>query len=633
VSRLDVDIGIFACPRPEQATRQPSRAGETLMTTDTATTRTAPPAPATGARTVGEIALAVAERHRGDALTRPGAAPISFAELGVAAQEIAAGLAALGIERGDRVSILAGTRPEWTLADFGILCAGATVVPIYHTNSPEECQYILEHAGVRAIFCEDRSQLAKVEQVRDACPGLEHLILIDGAAEGAVPVSELRERGRAGTPAKLVSERLAQVRPQDVATIVYTSGTTGPPKGCVTTHAGLLATVAMYEQQLELPGTGPIAYLFLPLAHSLARVAQAAILDAGGTLAFWGGDTAKIVEELARIRPTHFPSVPRIYEKVHATAVTGAEQQGKVKQAVFKWALAVGGAVRRAERVGKRISPLTRAQHRLADRLVLSRVRGVFGDRLVVALCGAAPVSRDVLEFFDACGVLILEGYGLTETCAGATLNTPRRLRFGTVGPPLPGSELAIAEDGEVMIAGPNVFAGYYRDPDATAEVMDGRRLRTGDLGVLDADGFLSITGRKKDLIITSSGKNISPENIESALRETPWIANAVVVGDRRSYLVALLTLDADEAPRLAAELGVPADLATMASDERVRAALQRDVDDVNARFARIEQIKRFDVLDRDFSLPEGELTPTLKVKRPVVYDRFAERIERLYSS
>jgi long-chain acyl-CoA synthetase len=316
---------------------------------------------------------------------------------------------------------------------------------------------------------------------------------------------------------------------------------------------------------------------------------------------------------------------------VHATIMTGVGEQSRVKRTLFHGAIREGARRRAAERAGTAGGVVDRARYRVADRLVLARVRAVFGDRLRAALCGAAPISADVLEFFDACGVLILEGYGMTETCAGATLNTAGAVRFGTVGKPLPGTEVAIGDDGEVLMAGPHVFAGYYRDADATAAIMHGRWLRSGDLGALDEDGFLRITGRKKDLIITSSGKNISPENLESALRETRWVANAVVAGDRRSYLVALLTLDPDEAPRLAAELGVPDDPAAMVADPRVRAAIQRDVDDVNARFARIEQIKRFDVLERDFSQAEGELTPTLKVKRPVVYDRFADRFARLY--
>ena len=604
----------------------------TLTATESTLADTSAPAGESrpGAGTVGRMVLAAAERHQGDALTAPGRQPVSYAELGRAVREIAGGLAALGIERGDHVAILAGTRPEWTLVDLGALCAGATVVPIYQTNSPEECEYILEHAGARAIFCEDAGQLAKVEQVRERCPALEHVIVIDGSPPGALALADLRALG-AATGDAVVAERLAGVGPGDIATIVYTSGTSGPPKGCVVSHASLLATVEMYVHELELRDGRMVIYLYLPLAHSLARVAQFAALEAGGTLAFWGGDSARIVEELAEVCPTHFPSVPRIYEKVHSAVLNRVAEQGRVKQALFGWGVREGARTRVAVREGARRGRLAAARHQLADRLVLSKVRGLFGGRLVIALCGAAPVGREVLEFFDACGVLVLEGYGMTETCAAATLNTPRMVRFGTVGRPLPGTKVAIAEDGEIQMAGPHVFSGYYRDPEATKEAMDGPWLRSGDLGEVDPDGFLRITGRKKDLIITSSGKNISPENIESALRGTRWISQAVVAGDLRSYLVALLTLDPDEAPKLAEQLGIPADLASMAADERVRAALQCDVDAVGSRFARIEQVKRFDVLDRDLSQAEGELTPTLKVKRAVIYRRFAERFERLY--
>ncbi len=575
----------------------------------------------TRSASVAASVLAAAERHDGAALTAPGAADVSYAQLAAAVREIAAGLERLGIEPGDRVAILAGTRPEWTLADLGILWAGATVVPIYHTSSPSECAYILGHAGVRAIFCEDEAQLAKLD--RSALPELEHAILLVGAAAGALTLAELRAGG--------TREHAAESRPQDVATIIYTSGTTGPPKGCVVTHASLLATVDMYERELEL-GSGPlIVYLFLPLAHSLARVAQLAVLDCGGTLAFWGGDPKRIVDELAETRPTHFPSVPRVYEKMHTAVLSQVAEQSALKRAVFRWALHEGGRFSAAARAGTRSGRLRRLRHRAADRLVLSHVRSLFGDRLVFAMCGAAPIGAGVLEFFDACGVLILEGYGLTESCAAASVNTPHRVRFGSVGRPLVGADVAIAPDGEILIAGPHVFSGYYRDPGATGETLDGRWLCTGDLGALDADGFLHITGRKKDLIITSSGKNISPENLESALRETRWVSQAVVAGERRSYLVALVTLDPDEAPKLAAELGIEPDIPAMANDPRVHAALAANVEEVNAQFARIEQIKRFAILERDFTQDAGELTPTLKIKRAVVHEHFADRLTELY--
>ena len=583
-----------------------------------------------GAVTVGALALAAASRHTGDALTRPDAPTVTYPEMGRAVREIAGGLAAMGVANGDRVAVLAATRPEWTLADFGAMCAGAVVVPIYHTSSPEECAYVLRHSGSRIVVVEDAAQAAKVETVRVQCPALEHVVVMDAPADGAIGLDDVRARG-AQAPPDLCERRLAAVAPGDVATIVYTSGTTGPPKGCVVTHDNLLSTVRMYEEQLDLAGTRPVIYLYLPLAHSLARVTQIVAIDVGGTLAFWSGDPTRIVEELATIRPTHFPSVPRVFEKIHAGVLGGVDEQSDLRQAIFRRALATGARVAARRRARQAVSPIDQVRHALGDRLVLSHVRAVFGDRLALGLTGAAPIGREILEFFDACGIPVLEGYGMTETCAAATLNVPDHVKLGTVGRPLPATEVAIAADGEVLIRGPHVFAGYHRDPDATSAVMADGWLCSGDLGEIDADGFLTITGRKKDLIITSSGKNISPENIEIALRETRWISNAVVHGDRRPYLVALVTLDPDGAPKLAADLGIAADPAEMASDPRVREVVQRDIDTVNARFARFEQIKRFAILPRDLSQERGELTPTLKIKRPIVTRRYAAEIAALY--
>jgi long-chain acyl-CoA synthetase len=336
------------------------------------------------------------------------------------------------------------------------------------------------------------------------------------------------------------------------------------------------------------------------------------------------------VEDVAAARPTHFPSVPRVFEKIHARALASGSEGGRVKRSLFSWAVATGRRARSEQRDGT-ASPALRAQYAVADRLVLSRIRELFGGRLELALTGAAPIPLEVLEFLDACGITVLEGYGMTETCAAATLNTPDALRFGTVGRPLPGTGVEIADDGEILLRGPNVFRGYHRDDEASATVFEGDAVRTGDLGEVDADGFLRITGRKKDLIITSSGKNVTPTNIENALRESRWVSQAIVHGDNRSYLVALLTLDADEAPALAAELGVEPDVGAMASHPRVREVLQRDVDSANARFARIEQIKRFGVLEQDLSQAAGELTPTMKVKRAVVETRYADAFSALY--
>jgi long-chain acyl-CoA synthetase len=583
------------------------------------------------AATLGAMVAAATERHHGVALSFmvDGATVTwSYQELGTRTRELARGLIALGIEPGDRVAILANTRPEWTLVDCAILLAGGVAVPVYQTNSPDEVAYVVEHSGARAIVCEDTAQLDKVLTVRDQCPALEHLITMEPTGE-APSIEDLRARADEVEESAL-AERLQAVGPDDVATIVYTSGTTGPPKGCMLTHENCLATMEMYDLRLEIRNTAVI-FVFLPLAHVLARMTQMIGLDVGATLAFWSRDPATLIDDIAIARPTHFPSVPRLFEKIHTKALGGAEDAGGAKRRVFDWALGVGTRTAQARRSGTRVGPVVRAQHALADRLVFSKVRAVFGDRLELAVTGAAPIALEVLEFFDACGITVLEGYGMTETCAAATLNTPDAYRFGTVGRTLPRSEVRIADDGEILMRGPHVFKGYYRNTHATHETFDDGWLLSGDLGHIDDDGFLHITGRKKDLIITSSGKNVTPANLEAALRESRWVSQAVVYGDGRPYLVALLTLDPDEVPALAEHLGIAPDVPAMVTDERVRALIQQDVDATNAKFARIEQIKRFGLLDHDLSQAAGELTPTLKVKRAVVTDRYGDEFRALY--
>jgi len=576
--------------------------------------------------TVGEMLLWSAARHRGAALEEHRNGRLittTYPELAAQARQVAAGLIALGVMRGDRVAIFASTCARWTVLDYGILCAGAVVVPVYHTSSTEECAYVLRHAGATVVFCGDGEQAARVARARPDCPDLRHVVLFEGEGEGAVTFDTFLAEG-AATPASTVEERIAGDH-EALATIVYTSGTTGPPKGCMLSHANLLETARMYVDELGI-GESDVLYQFLPLAHVLARVAQAVVIYAGATITFWDGDPARIVDELSERHPTHFPAVPRVYEKIHG-AIVGQIQDGPaIRRRLFGWAIAQG---RRERQRGTGRASL---RYRAADRLVLSRIRALFGERLQLALVGAAAVAPELLEFFDACGVLVLEGYGLTESCSVATLNTPQRRRFGTVGHVLPGTEVAIADDGEVLIRGPQVFAGYYRDPAATRDALtpDGW-LQTGDLGSLSADGFLSITGRKKDLIITSSGKNITPVNIESQLRETRYIREAVVFGDNRPYLVALLTLDPDETAKLAARLQIEGGAAAALTHPALRAEIQREVDAVNQRLARIEQIKRFAILERDLTQANGELTPTLKVKRSAVYEKYADVFADLY--
>lgn len=581
-------------------------------------------------RSLGGLALAAADRHSGDAMRAPGRAAITYADFGRAIREIAGGLASLGVEAGDPVAILCGTIPEWTMADFGAFCAGAVVVPVYHTNSPEECEYVLEHSGAKVVLLEDAGQAAKIASIRGRLPNLEHVVVLTGEAPDAITLADLRARG-AQTGEQVARERTEAVSPDDTATIVYTSGTTGPPKGCVLSHANLLYTAGAYIDRLDLRAKPPVIFQYLPLAHVLARMVSFVCLDVGGTLAFWGGDTKNLAADIAEAKPTHIPTVPRLLEKIMTRVISTAESAGGVKAAIFKRALSTGETVAKAKRDGGSVNPLTKVQAALGHKLALSKVKNALGPNDPVLITGAAPIGAEVIEFFYACGVPVLEGYGLTETCAAATLNTLTEVQVGSVGRPLSGVEVTLGEDGEILVRGPLVFKGYHRNDEATAAIIDGDGwLHTGDLGEV-VDGYVRITGRKKDLIITSSGKNVSPEMLESALRETRWISQAIAAGDRRSYLVALVTIDPDEAPKLAAELGVPADPESMARDEKVRERIWEDIDAVNQRFARIEQIKRFAILPRDLSQEEGELTPTLKVKRSVVYKKYAGDVDTLY--
>ncbi len=573
-------------------------------------------------RTLGELALAAAGRYSGDAMRAPGRPATSYAEFGQAIREIAGGLAALGVQPGDRVSILGGTRPEWTLADAGALAAGAVVVPVYHTNSPEECEYVLAHSGAKVLIAEDAAQVAKLAGRK--VPDLEHIVVMIGEAEGAITMADLRSRAQGD----VTVERLAAIDPDDPATIVYTSGTTGPPKGCVLTHTNLLFTANAYIDRLQMRERPPVIFNYLPLAHVLARMVQFVAIETGGVLAFSSGNTKLLAKEIGEAAPTYVPTVPRLLEKIHTRVLTSATG---VKGQILLRSLATAQKVAAARREGRRVNPLDRVRHAVGDRLALSKIRAALGPGDPVIVTGAAPIGRDVLEFFAAIGVPVLEGYGMTETCAASTLNTVEEMRLGSVGRPLPGTEVAIAEDGEILMRGPLVFPGYYRNDEATASVIDGEGwMHSGDLGRID-DGYVFITGRKKDLVITSSGKNVSPEQIESALRDSRWISQAVVAGDRRSYLVALVTLDPDEAPKLAQELDVPSEPGSMAQADQVRQAVWQDIEIANRRFARIEQVKRFAILPRDLSQEEGELTPTLKVKRAAVYDKYAGIIDDLY--
>ncbi len=551
----------------------------------------------------------------------------TYTEVGEIVRKLSLGLIDLGIEKGDKVAILSNTRPEWTYFDFAALSAGATVVPIYQTNSPEECQYVLENSDAVAVIVEDDEQADKVRRVRDKCPKLEHVIRMTGQSNGTIAMAELEARGAEGSEADW-EQRWSSVSGDDICTFIYTSGTTGPPKGCVISHGNYHSMLEMVHA-VNVLGDDEITYLFLPLAHSFALLIQLGTFDLGATLAYWERDPLKIMSNLAEVKPTYFPSVPRIFEKIYTAATSAIEEEGGLKKRVFDWAIGVGKKVRALERAGKKPNSILAFQYRLADKQVLSKIRGLFGGNLNLAVTGAAPINPEILEFFDAAGVLVLEGWGMTETSTASTISTPEDFRWGTVGKPFPGCELKIAEDGEILVKGANIFQGYYKNDEATAETIVDGWLHTGDIGEIDPDGYLKITGRKKDIIITAGGKNITPANLEAQIKQHALVSQCVVIGDRRPFLVALVTLDPEEAAKYGSAHGV--DPGSLPGDPGVQASIMAHVNKINEKFARVEQVKKIKVLPADLSQESGELTPTMKVKRNVVADKYAAEIDGLY--
>jgi long-chain acyl-CoA synthetase len=575
----------------------------------------------TGSKTIADLLPRAVERYADKPAQRFRSGDewvdVSYEELGRTVREVALGLIDLGVEPGEKVAILAHTRPEWTQACFGLLTAGATLVTIYQTNSAPECRYVLEHSDACAVFVEDSEQLAKVREVRGDCPLLRHVIVLDPAGsdlgDDAISLDDLRERGR-GREAGEWEERYEAVDPDDDCIYIYTSGTTGPPKGCVLTHGNYRAITDATAEETSLEA-GDCSYLFLPLAHSFAILVQFATFDLGVTLAYWSRDPQQIIPDLTAVNPSYFPSVPRMFEKIYTLATSNAPDKAELRKAVE-----VGVKVRLLRQRGEDVPQELEQAFDASEEALYKNVRGLFGTNIRECVTGAAPIASEILEFFYACGVPVMEGYGMTETATVATVNRPDDFRFGSVGKALPGVEVRIADDGEVLVKGPNVFQGYYKNEEGTREALEDGWLHTGDLGRLDEDGFLFITGRKKDIIITAGGKNITPANLENHLKESPWISQAIVIGDRRPYLIALITLDTEMHP--------DAD----PSSEEVRAEIQKVVDEVNAQVGPVEQIKRFEILPHDLTQETGELTPTLKVKRNVVWEKYADVIDAVYA-
>ena len=584
-------------------------------------------------RTIARAAANAADRFADRLAVRykrgEGWADHTFAEVSEIVDEIALGLLHLGLEPGDRVGLLANTRAEWTYSSLAISRAGGVVVPIYPTNSPDECEWVIGNSDSKIVIAEDAGQAAKIEEVRERLSDLEHVVLIDpdGRAASDHTIDQLREHGRGGDRSEL-ERRCEQVSPSDPYTIIYTSGTTGRPKGVVLSH-GNCASVGVMVEEIGFINDGELSYLYLPLAHAFALTVQLASFDVGTGIVYFGGDPQQIVPELMEVKPTYMPSVPRIFEKIYALALGMAEDEQKLHDAVE-----LGVNVRMMRRRGEQVpDELTAAFDRAEDALY-GKVRGLFGGRIDKCVSGAAPIAKEILEFFYACGVTVLEGWGMTETTAVGTVNLPDHIRFGMIGRAMPGVELKIADDGEILIKGPNVFREYWRNSEATQETFteDGW-LMTGDLGSLDDDGYLSITGRKKDIIITAGGKNLTPSNIENDLKQSRYISQAVMYGDRRPYPVALITLDPEEIVPWAQQHGLPEDVAELVQRDEVREMVQNELDRANTKYAQVEQVKKFALLDHDLTQETGELTPTLKLKRNVVHERYGSVFESLYNN
>jgi long-chain acyl-CoA synthetase len=537
---------------------------------------------------------------------------VSWDEARRTVDELANGLLALGVSKGDAFGILARTTLEWVLFDFALGSIGAIGTGIYPTLPGKDCAYILDHSDSVGVLVEDDAQRAKIEADRGSLSKLRHVLTF-------ADLDDLRGRGReyaASNPDALEQARSA-IGEDDLFTYIYTSGTTGPPKACMITHRNYYDMVGAVDDVPQFIGAGDVILLYLPLAHNFGRCMHLLAGYVGCTIAFCP-DPLRVGEVAPAVRPTVLPSVPRVYEKVHTAVEASFDGATGVKRRLIDWALRVGKRVSELKQQGEPVPAFLALQHRIADKLVYSKVKDKLGGRLRLAISGGAPLAKEIAEFFHTIDIAIMEGYGQTECTTASNVNMPNHFRFGTVGPAIPGIEVRTAEDGEILVRGPNIFAGYYKDEQATREVLDDAGwLRTGDVGEIE-DGFLKITDRKKDIIVTAQGKNVAPQNIENELKGSKYVSQALVIGDRRPYLIALITLDEAETDKL---------------DEGtdVRSLIEGVVEDYNRDKASFEQVKRFTILPRDFSAEEDEVTPTMKLRRKIVAEHFADEIDALY--
>jgi len=563
---------------------------------------------------------------------------ISSAELRQAVEELSMGLRALGIDRRDRVAILSENRPEWAFADLAILATGAVDVPIYPTLTPPQVLHILEDSQCKAIFVSNTTHESKVAEIRAKLPHLQHVIRMDdgtGRHSSVLTLAEVRSRGRAPLAQEpdAVRKRAAGVKADDLATLIYTSGTTGQPKGVMLVHSNIVSNVLAGLSIFDGIGPNDTHLSFLPLCHILERTGgHYVMLHTGATIAY-AESIDTVPANMLEVRPTLMIAVPRFFEKVHARVQEKVAADPPARQRIFKWALGVGREMFVHQVARTRPGLGLSLRHKLASKLVFAKVKQRTGGRMRIFVSGGAPLGRELAEFFGAVGLLVLEGYGLTETSPVIAVNLPQAMRPGTVGKAVPGVEVKIAPDGEILTRGPHVMKGYYNQPQATAEVIepDGW-FHTGDVGVLDADGYLTITDRKKDILVTSAGKNIAPQPIENRLKTNPFVAEVVMVGNKRHFPAALVVPSFERLEKWAAEKGVSfGSRDELVKRPEVLAHYESLVDQLTDDLAKFERIKKIKLLSKEFSIEAGELTPTMKVKRRVIEVKYKELIDNIY--
>jgi long-chain acyl-CoA synthetase len=591
-------------------------------------------------RTLCDVFLAAAATGKPDFLISKVAGawkPISASDFGFTVRALSLGLNALGIQPGDRVAILSENRPEWAIADYAILCAGAWSVPIYPTLPAQQISPLLLDSGARAIFVSSLEQLGKILTIRGKCPALEYIIPFDAnppAEPGFLAFNQVVDRGRpvlAMSPGAF-DQRAGRVKPEDVATIIYTSGTTGEPKGAMLTHRNFVSNVLDSCQVVPITGDAT-ALCFLPLSHVFERMLDYAYAYRGATIAY-AESVERLKDNFLEVNPHCFGAVPRVYEKVLARIEDKVESGSAIKKKLFRWAVAAGKARLAFDQRQEPVPGAVALKARIADKLVLGKIRRALGTRFRFAVSGGAPLSRDLAEFFWGAGVAIYEGYGLTETSPVICVNGPKAWRLGTVGRPIPNVEVKIASDGEILTRGPHVMKGYLNKPEATAEAIDGEGwFHTGDIGQFDADGFLAITDRKKDLIVLAGGKKAAPQPIETELKKSAYISLPVVLGDRHKFLVALIVPNFDRVREAAAARTIAFDPATIDANPELRALFQKEIDAYNEDKPHHEQIRAFAVLPADLTVEDGSVTPTLKVKRRILESRYQDLIARMYQA